>query len=350
MVRDLPGLQDNSEFDNHVITACIHDDKTGVHGYISIHRGGLKRPAFGATRFWKYDSDKVAIKDVLRLSRIMTYKSALADCGFGGAKSVLCIPKTTYNRRQLLLQYAKLINYFSGHFQTGADVGITKDDIKLMKTKCPHFVGVKYDPVNWTLDGLMVSIKTCLKEIFGSDDLSLRSFAIQGLGKTGVGLLINIYNQAQKIIISDINNARMTEIKKKFPKVTCVDAGDILKQKVDLLSPCALGNILNKSTVNKIYAKIICGSANCQLENQKIGEFIWKSGILYAPDYIVNAGGLISVVDEYKFPHISHKRVRDKIKTIGSTLSKIIYTSKKRQTATNIIADEIAIKISRSFT
>jgi leucine dehydrogenase len=349
MVTDLSDIRNNPDFDNHSLITYLHDDICGVHGFLSIHRGGLKKPAFGATRLWNYQSDADAIRDVLRLSRIMTYKSALSGGSFGGAKSVLCIPRNKYDRSRMLSRYAGMIGYFGGQIRTGADVGISETDVKLMRKKSPYFVGVKYDPVGYTLEGLIVSINTCIREVYKSEDISKLSFAVQGLGKTGSGLLKNIYNRAGRVYISDINEARMGEIKNRYPKVICLTPGEILFQKVDVLSPCALGNILNRQTTGKIRARIICGSANCQLENREAGEQLWKSGILYAPDYVVNAGGLMAVVDEYENPQTSKSRMAAKIKRIGKTLGKILKISRIKNLPADAVSDDMAEKISRKF-
>jgi leucine dehydrogenase len=205
------------EFDNHRVILFFSEFKGKLKGYIAIHRGGLNRPAFGATRLWKYNSELEALKDVLNLSRIMSYKLAIHKLKYGGAKGVILYEKYWQKRRLLLLKaYAEKINYLGGHFITGADVGLTKKDVKVMKKISPHLVGIKYDPAKFTALGLFSALSVCLKKIFGNEEISNRTFAIQGLGKVGVEFLKLIYKESKQIFVSEINEFKLRLIKKVF--------------------------------------------------------------------------------------------------------------------------------------
>jgi len=337
------------EFDNHRIVAIIRDESADLLAYIAIHRGGLNKPAFGATRLWPYDSGFDALKDALTLSRVMTYKAAMAGLPYGGAKAVIVSPKNGTSRNALLKAYAERVNYLSNHFVTGADVGISPQDVKLMSTTCSNMVGIKCDPVKHTVHGVYSSILACVKEMYGSEKLSERTFAIQGLGKTGFGILELLYSQAKKIYVTDINIQQIKHVLTQFPNIEVVKLGDIYKQKVDVFSPCALSNTLNHKSISKLQCKIIVGSANSQLEDEEIGTLLHKLGILYAPDYIVNAGGLMAVVDEYENGDSKEDQVITKVKRIKNTLKIVIANSKKKNKATNLIANEMAEKIFKNI-
>ena len=338
------------EFDNHRLVTFLYNPAMGLTGFIAIHRGGLVRPAFGATRIWRYSSELEALKDTLKLSRMMSYKSALAGLQYGGAKAVLLsFPNTPKKRKLLLKSYAHRVNYLSGHFITGADVGVNDDDLKVMASESQYMVGLKSDPVKFTSLGVFYSIQACLKEVFGSEDIVGRTFAIQGLGKTGMGILRLLYKDAKKIFVSDIDRKQVRRAKADFPKIEVVKPSEIDKLEVDLFSPCALSNAINFNNISRLRCKIIVGSANSQLEDNKVGELLYKLGILYGPDYVVNAGGLITVVDEYENGNSHQSRASKRVGKIKGTLKAIISQSKKSNKATNLVADEMAEKIISKF-
>ena len=337
------------EFDDHTLLVTVVDQSSGLKAYIAIHRGGIKHPAFGATRMWNYPTDGEAIAEALKLSRIMSYKSALAGFKYGGAKAVIVFPKDRAQRSALLAAYARRVNYFRGYFITGADVGISLKDLRLMKKQTSFVVGFRSDPVAYTMLGVFYGIQISLKEVFGSAELKNRSFAVQGLGKTGTELLKLIYPHAKKIYVTDINKARMRSIKQDFPLVEPVAPHDIISQRVDVFSPCALGSVINKKTIKHIHARIIAGSANSQLENIEAGNLLYKKGILYAPDYVINAGGLMAVVDEYEHTHKDDNRLHRKVATIKHTLSEILAKSRRTHKPPHVIADALAEKIAKTF-
>lgn len=338
-------LENLPEFDDHQFLSYIFDTKSNLRVLIALHRVSSKYPAFGATRLWHYQNDHEAIRDVLSLSKTMSYKAALANLPCGGAKAVILNGVTSSKKELLLKNYARRINILGGKFITGADVGISFDDVKYMRRYSPFFVGTKFDPVEFTVMGLIQSLKVCLKEVFGNSLLNERTFAIQGAGKTGYGLLKAIYKDAKKVYISDINKKRLYSIKKEFPRVNITSSQAIYEQKVDVFSPCALSKVLNHKTLDKLNCPIIIGSANSQLEDANLGKSLYKKGILYAPDYVVNAGGLISVFNEYDNAQLNKGILLKKIEHIPRTLSKIIDKSKATNKPTNVIADEIGLEV-----
>jgi leucine dehydrogenase len=334
------------DFDGHQIVSSLHDRKTGLRGFITVHRFGKKKIAFGATRFVSYDSVLNAMEDAVRLSRLMTYKAALAGLPYGGAKGVIIKKKgVRYNKTELFRAYARMINIFGGHFITGMDAGLNERDLAVMAQESPYIVGLKGDASDFTAQGIFVAMGVCLKEMFGSSLFTDRSVAIQGLGKIGMQLLGHIYPVAKQVIVAEIDREKVRAAARKFPRVKTVPPTHIHRQNVDIYSPCALSNPINKKTISELKAKIIAGGANNQLEDERIGILLHRLDILYAPDYVINAGGLICVADEYE--HKSHRRsrVERKVARIATTLQKIFGISRRRKRAPNIIADEMARRL-----
>jgi leucine dehydrogenase len=333
------------EYDNHRMISFVSDPKTGLQAIVAIHRGSTAVPAFGATRLAHYDNIHEAIAEAMRLSKLMSYKAALAGLKYGGAKGVILAPRNTANMGDIFKAYADKVNFFDGHFITGADVGVSQADVKLMQKHSKSFVGVTVDPVKYTALGLLAGVRVALKEVFDTPGLSGRKFAIQGVGKIGSAFLDLIYKEAGTIYIADVDFVQLKKIKRQFPKVQVVTPTEIYKQEVDVFAPCALSNALTPKTIAKLKAKIVAGGANNQLESASVGELLHKLGILYAPDYVINAGGLISVVDEYEHKSINRERLEKRVQNIGKTLHKIFAMSKKTGKATNLVADALAEKI-----
>jgi len=338
-----------SEFDNHNSVVFVYDEKTKLRGYIAFHKGGFYIPSFGATRFLNYRNGTDAVRDALRLSKLMSYKNALAGLSYGGAKAVLIEPKGKYSKNALLKEYARHIEKLGGSFITGTDVGITLKELKLMMTKTKNMVGVVNNPEKATALGVVYSMEAAAKNIKNKKSIVGMSFAIQGVGKVGKEILSIIYKRASKIYISDINTKTLRKVKKQFPRVAVLSPEKIHKQNVDIFCPCALSNVLNSESINQIRAKAVIGSANNQLKSIEIGETLHRLGILYCPDYVVNAGGLIAVADEYEHKKPNKARLNKKLQGIGKRVEKILSLSKTSKKPPVIIADEMANRILKNF-
>lgn len=337
------------EYDQHRHVSCYYDDQTNTRCVISFHRGGIINPCFGATRFWDYKNFDEAINDSLRLSRMMSYKNALAGTKYGGAKAVIISGKKSKKvKDQIFQNYAEYINNLNGTFITGADVGVSRDDVVLLKRASKFFVGIAHDPVEYTVKGLYFALQTTSKEIFGTEDLAGKTFAIQGLGKTGGQLIDLIYDDAAEIYVSDIDPKALAKYSKR-KKIKVVDVDSIHAQKVDFFCPCALFGVLNEKSIKDLKCKMIVGCANNQLSSSSIGVKIHQMGILYAPDYLINAGGLISVVDEYEHPNASPARVMKRVEGIKQRLKKVIDLSTSKNIATSIVADQMAEDIITTY-
>jgi leucine dehydrogenase len=337
------------EFDDHELVSFISDKKTGLRGFIAIHRGGTQtRPALGATRLWNYATPIDAMRDALRLSHLMSHKSAASGFKYGGAKGVLMIPKNGIKNRNLFFKaYAQKVNIFQGGFVTGTDVGVTDDDVKIMKRITPYVIGGNVDPAYYTAIGVLEGIKTSLEHLFGSETIRGRSFAIQGVGKVGLNILKLIHKDAGEIFITDINGKNLAGTKEQFPKTHIVLPNEIHKKRIDVLVPCALSGILNGRSIAQLKCKIVAGSANNQLADKKTGIMLHKRGILYAPDYIINSGGLIAVVDEFENGKPKKERILKKIGASKKTLGMIFDKTRLSGTASNEMADHITERLVR---
>lgn len=335
------------EFDNHKFVSFVFDERAGLRGFIAMHRGGVSNPALGATRFWNYVSESEALADALRLSRLMSYKSALAGLKYGGAKAALVNGngKGPADRAAFFTAYAQRVNYLGGKFITGTDVGVTDEDVKVMRRTTPYVIGSGVNPAYYTALGVLSGMSVALKRVFGSERVTGRSFAVQGLGKTGASIIALLYKDTQKIVIADVNADRVREAKKRFPKIKVVAPEAIHRESADVFVPCALSGVLNAKSVGELHCKIVAGSANNQLSGEHIGLLLHQLGILYAPDYAINAGGLISVVDELEHEAPSEKRILEKVKHVPKVLQTIFDRSKKQNRSTNEIANEMAERI-----
>ncbi len=336
-----------TEFDNHELVSLMVDEITGLYGFIAIHNINLG-PAVGGTRYWNYSSEHEALKDVLRLSRAMTYKCALAGVPYGGGKAVIIGNQKTVKDDKFLKAYGGKINLLRGGFFTGEDVGINQTDVDKIANYSPYIIGHKRlagDPSPWAALGVFNALLASVKEVFGSNDLRNRTIAIKGLGKVGFHLAQLIAEQGGVITAADINPEAARAAAKKIKGLKIVDPKEIYRQKVDVYSPNALGAEISEHTMNGLRCHIICGGANNQLQSDAYGGVLQRLGILYIPDYIANAGGLINVIDELDKKGYSKERVKRKVLEIRKTVSRIIELSKEKKKPTNQIADELGRQI-----
>ncbi|MBI2120583.1 MAG: amino acid dehydrogenase [Parcubacteria group bacterium] len=330
------------EFDEHKLVVFVHDKKGRLRGFIAVHRSGAKNLSFGGTRFLKYDTTTDALRDALRLSKMMSYKCALAGINYGGAKGVIIDNPKLSSKKDVIVDYARAVDYLGGRYISGADVGITWEDSQIMKHHTPYVGGFSRDITKETGAGIMFALEACLQEVFGSAKLEERTFAIQGIGKIGADVLARLYPQAKEIIIADIDPKKTAQAKKKFPKVRIVKPEEITSQKADVFVPCALSGVLNKKILSSLKCKIICGGANNQLKSDDVAVKLHAKHILYAPDYAVNAGGLISVIDEHEYKDYNDERIVKRLENIKHTLKNIFTQSKKKNISPVLVANKIA--------
>jgi leucine dehydrogenase len=335
------------EFDNHSIVERVEDPEVGLNGFIAIHRISKDFPALGATRLWSYASEQDALRDALRLSKLMTYKSILAGLPYTGAKAVLIYSdKAQANRSELFARYSQKVNELSGKFITGTDVGVSNEDLEIMSKNSPYMIGQGVDSGYYTAIAVYNGIKLALKYVYGEPDVTKHSFAIQGLGKTGYPLLKFLMRDgAGKVYVSDINTRKLSRAKIDFPSVEVVDHMKLHSQPAEVFYPCALSNSINDNSINYLQGKIVAGSANNQLNKIEMGDILFAKKILYAPDYVINGGGLISVVDQFEHKKHVPDSILAKLQKVNESLEAIFSLSNKQNKPPSLVADEQAKKI-----
>lgn len=297
-------LFDNLATKDHEQIVFCQDNSTGLKAIIAIHNTVLG-PGLGGTRLWHYQSEAEAINDVMRLSRGMTYKASISGLNLGGAKAVIIGDATKVKSEAFFRKFGRFVQNLNGKYITAEDVNTTTQDMEYVAMETDHVVGLPEsmggggDPSPVTAYGTYMGMKASAKKAWGSDSLAGKSIAVQGIGKVGFHLLEHLHEEGAKLFISDINEAALKNAAAQF-NATVVNGNDIYSQAVDIFSPCALGAILNSETIPQLKAQIIAGAANNQLADEKEhGEMLRTKGVLYAPDFLINAGGLINVYSEY---------------------------------------------------
>ncbi|CAL2087257.1 Glu/Leu/Phe/Val dehydrogenase [Tenacibaculum sp. 190524A02b] len=290
-------------FDNHEQIVFCNDEDTGLKAIIGIHNTTLG-PALGGTRMWQYKSEWEALNDVLRLSRGMTFKSAITGLNLGGGKAVIIGDAKTQKNDKLMRRFGEFVNSLSGKYITAEDVGMETRDMDIIREVTPHVTGVSEsiggsgNPSPVTAYGVYMGMKAAAKYKFGSDNLAGKKVLVQGVGHVGETLVKHITEEDGQVILNDINEARLEELSKKY-NANVVLGNDIFDLDIDIYAPCALGATLNDTTINKLKAKVVAGAANNQLANEvKHGKLLQEKGIAYAPDFLINAGGIINVYAE----------------------------------------------------
>ena len=290
-------------FDNHEQIVFCNDKDTGLKAIIGIHNTVLG-PALGGTRMWKYTNEWEALNDVLRLSRGMTFKSAITGLNLGGGKAVIIGDSKIDKTPEMIAKFGQYVDSLSGKYITAEDVGTTTADMDLIRQYTKSVTGVSIEkggsgnPSPVTAYGVFMGMKAAAKYKFGTDNLSGKKVLVQGIGHVGETLVQYLVNEGAQVIISDINQVRMEEIGEKYG-AKLFSGDDLYSADVDIYAPCALGATINDDTIHKIKAKVIAGAANNQLANENIhGALLQEKGILYAPDFLINAGGIINVYGE----------------------------------------------------
>ena len=290
-------------FNDHEQVVFCHDKDTGLKAIIGIHNTVLG-PALGGTRMWKYANEWEALNDVLRLSRGMTYKSAISGLNLGGGKAVIIGDSKVDKTPEMITRFGQFVHSLSGKYITAEDVGTTTPDMDLIRDVTPYVTGISEErggsgnPSPVTAYGVYMGMKAAARHQFGSDKLEGKKVLVQGTGHVGETLIDYLTKEGALVQISDINEARMQEVAAKYG--AAIFAGDdVYSADVDIYAPCALGATVNDATIDKLKAKIIAGAANNQLANEQVhGKLLQERGILYAPDFLINAGGIINVYAE----------------------------------------------------
>ncbi|MDB5818762.1 MAG: amino acid dehydrogenase [Rhizobacter sp.] len=285
-----------------VLIGC--DPVTGMKAIIAIH-STARGPAFGGCRYWTYASESTALEDALRLSHGMSYKNALADLPYGGGKSVILAGSATLDRADLFVAFGRLVGSLRGAYIAAEDVGTTTEDMRVMQTVTPYASGIPRNdrfggnPSPKTAYGVFLAIEAGVQKLMNRQSVDGVTVAVQGLGSVGWDLCSRLSKAGAKLVVADINAARASEACEAFGAVR-VPPENIVGCEADVLAPCALGRSLDAKSVGTIQARIVAGAANNQLGTLEDGDRLHARGIFYLPDYMVNAGGVVSCVREYE--------------------------------------------------
>ena len=331
-------------FDNHEQVIFCNDKDTGLKAIIGIHNTVLG-PALGGTRMWNYHNEWEALNDVLRLSRGMTYKSAITGLNLGGGKAVIIGDAKTQKTPELMRRFGEFVNALGGKYITAEDVGMSTEDMDTIREVTPYVVGISEskggsgNPSPVTAYGVFMGMKAAAKYKYGSDVLENKSIFVQGVGHVGEALVEHLLNEGAKVTITDISQERLDLVKSRYD-VTIYEGNDFYNEPMDIYAPCALGATINDDTIHKIKAQVIAGSANNQLANDRHGIILQEKGIVYAPDFLINAGGIINVYGELE--DYDKQEVMRKTENIYNTTLEILERAAKNDVTPNMAAIQIA--------
>lgn len=332
-------------FDDHEQIVFCNDKDTGLKAIIGIHNTVLG-PALGGTRMWNYSNEWEALNDVLRLSRGMTFKSAITGLNLGGGKAVIIGDAKTQKTPELMRRFGEFVHSLSGKYITAEDVGMATEDMDTVREVTPYVTGISEskggagNPSPITAYGVFMGMKAAAKFKYGSDVLEDKSVYVQGIGHVGEALVEHLINEGAKVTISDINQERLEEIRSKYG-ATIYGGNDIYSEPMDIYAPCALGATINDNTIYRLQADIVAGAANNQLaEENKHGRILQERGIVYAPDFLINAGGIINVYAELE--NYDRQEIMRKTENIYNTTLEILDNAKVNSLTTHAAALNIA--------
>ncbi len=317
------------------------EPETGYRGVVAIHNTILG-PALGGTRMWAYENDLEALIDVLRLSRGMTYKAAVAGLNLGGGKSVIVADPNVKDRADIFRAHGRHVQSMCGRYITAEDVGTSPSDMEFVREETEYVVGLagrSGDPSPVTALGVYRGMQACAKTRWGSDSLSGKTVTVQGVGHVGYHLCKHMHDEGALLVVTDIEDDRIKRVVDEFG-ATAVGADEIYGVEADIFAPCALGAIINDDTLKVLKVEIVAGAANNVLDEERHGDVLHERGILYAPDYAVNAGGLINVNAEVEGWDLerSHKKASE----IYDTIIKIVQIADDQGIPTYRAADRLA--------
>lgn len=333
------------QYDYENVLLC-QDRDLNFKAIIAVHDTTLG-PATGGCRMWQYENEMDAIEDALRLARGMTYKYAAAGVNLGGGKAVIIGDPARKDREPVFRLLGKFINRLGGKYITGEDVGTTLQDMEYihMETKhvvtLPSYLGGAGDIAPMTAFGVIRAMQACCKRVFGDDRLEGRKVAVQGLGAVGHNAVEQLHALGARLVVSDIDPGKVSAMVAKYG-VERTDPDAIYDADCEIFCPCALGGILNDETLDRLKCRIICGSANNQLKEERHGDLLEEKGMVYAPDYIANAGGTIYDTDRLGSGGVNNERGREKVSRIYENMEKVFEIAKRDSIPTYLAADRMA--------
>jgi leucine dehydrogenase len=330
--------------DTHEEVLYGHDPISGLKTIIAIHSTALG-PALGGTRFYPYPDEAAALHDALRLAKGMSYKSAAAGLDLGGGKAVIIGNPRSIKTERLLRAYGRVIDSLGGRYITAEDVGATTQDMITISaetrwvTGLPDTYGGSGDPSPATARGVIGAMRAVATRLWGSEDLADRTVAVQGVGKVGSSLVERLTKAGAKTVICDVNEESLQRVASEHGS-TVVGIDEIFDVECDIFAPCAMGGAINETTVERLRCEAVAGSANNQLETESLADRLVARGILYAPDFIVNAGGIINIADELN--GYDRQRAAAAVDRIRENLRKVFDKADERGTTPNVAAIEVA--------
>ncbi|MFT5644945.1 MAG: leucine dehydrogenase [Janthinobacterium sp.] len=327
-------------FDDHEQVVFASEPKSGLRAIIALHNTRLG-PAMGGCRMWNYASEALAVNDVLRLSRGMTYKNAVAGLPIGGGKSVIIGNPKTQKTPALFEALGEALERLGGRYVTAEDVGTSPDDMAHVATRTRHVAGLGADgdPSPYTALGCFIGAQAAVKHHLKRDTMEGLTVALQGLGHVGYDYARRLHAAGARLVVSDIDDAALLRAQEEFgAEIVAPDA--IYDVEADIYAPCALGATLNRDTLVRLKAGIVAGAANNQLANAGIGELLREKGVLYAPDFVINAGGIIKVC--YEHLNLPQLEVDVHVRAIGTTLFDIFERAARDDLPTGLVADRVA--------
>lgn len=330
-------------YDYEQLVFC-QDETSGLKAVIAIHDTTLG-PALGGTRMWTYDSEEAAIEDALRLARGMTYKNAAAGLNLGGGKAVIIGDPRKDKNEEMFRAFGRYIQSLNGRYITAEDVGTTVEDMDIIHEETDYVTGISPafgssgNPSPVTAYGCFVGMKAAAKEAFSTDSLEGRTVSVQGVGNVAYHLCRHLHEAGAKLIVTDINKEAVKRAVDDFG-AKAVNTDEIYGVDADIFAPCALGAVINSATIPQLKVKVVAGSANNQLKEDKDGDALHERGIVYAPDYVINAGGVINVADELN--GYNPERAMKKVELIYHNIEKTIDISKRDGIPTYRAADRMA--------
>lgn len=335
-VLPIPGYEKVIEIKNQAV---------GLHAFVAIHSTAIG-PSLGGVRMYPYPTREQALEDALRLSKAMSYKSALAETGLGGGKSVIIGSPKIKKTEALLLAFGEALNSLNGSYIGAEDVGTNTQDMLIIRKTTPFVAalptkGSSGDPSRFTAYGIYRGMQAVAQTLWGSPSLKDRVIAIQGLGNVGLKTAHFLFWEGARLILTDLDQELLEETARLLG-ADKVKPEEILSTPCDLFAPCALGGVLNSKTIPLLKCSAVAGSANNQLEKEEDGTILQQRGILYAVDYAINAGGIINAACEYEAEGYSPRRSRDKTERIFDTLIHIFEKSIRENTPTNLVANILA--------
>ncbi len=333
-------------FDGHEAVHFVSDEATGLRAIIAIHSTALG-PAAGGCRVWAYENEELALTDALRLSRGMSFKNAIADLPLGGGKAVIIRDPAQRPSEAAFEAFGRAVNQLGGCYITAEDVGVTVHDMECVARSTRHVSGLHAaggkaggDPSPKTARGVFHGIRAAVRAQLHRDELAGLTVAVQGLGNVGYQLCRELKAAGAKLVVADINAAAVERARDELG-AQALPIDQILFAPADVLAPCALGGVLNAETIPRLHARVVAGAANNQLLTSDDGERLRQHGILYAPDYVINAGGIISAGAEY-LGSLDEAAVWEKVAAIEDTLTMMFEQARNSEQPANLIADALA--------